>query len=114
MKHTVSLKNNYDFRRLYQKGKSAGGQFLLLYCRHTSRQVSRVGYTVSTNLGCAVKRNRVRRRLREIYRLHEDLFAPGWDLVVVVRHSGIDATYRALELEFLRLARKLAMTEKKA
>ena len=114
MKYTVSLKNNYDFRRLYQKGKSAGGQLLLLYCRRTRRPGNRVGYTVSTKLGCAVKRNRVRRRLREIYRLHEGLFAPGWDLVVVVRRGGIDARYHALESEFLRLARRLDMTEKKA
>lgn len=111
MRFTVSLKNNYDFRRLYQKGKSAGTHRLLLYCRRTRRPQNRVGYTVSTKLGNAVHRNRVRRRLREVYRLHEGLFQPGWDIVVVVRHGGIDAPFRELEADFLRLMKKLGITE---
>lgn len=109
MKFTVSLKNNYDFKRLYNRGKSAGTHRLLIYCRKTNRIYSRVGYTVSTKLGCAVKRNRVRRKLREIYRLNEAHFAPGYDLVVVVRKGGFEAAYHELETDFLRLAKKLGI-----
>ena len=54
-----------------------------------------------------VKRNRVRRRLREIYRLNERRFVRGLDMVIVVRGRGVDAPYRALEEEVLTLAGKL-------
>ena len=109
MKFTVSLKNNYDFKRLYNRGKSAGTHRLLIYCRSTGRPFSRVGYTVSAKLGNAVKRNRVRRRLREIYRLHEAQLRPGMDMVIVVRKGGFEATYQELETDFKRLVKKLAI-----
>ena len=111
MKFTVSLKNNYDFRRLYSRGKSAGTHRLLIYCRKGRYDTSRIGYTVSPKLGHAVKRNRVKRRLREIYRLNESKFSPGWDLVVVVRKGGFEAGYRELEADFMRLMKKLGVTE---
>ena len=68
---TSTLKKNYEFHRLYRKGKSAVTPCLVAYAKATRRDGNRVGFTVSTKLGKAVKRNRVRRRLREIYRLHE-------------------------------------------
>ena len=71
MKFTVSMKENHLFRRLYAKGKSAAGPTVALYARPNRSQRSRLGLTVGTKVGNAVKRNRVRRRLREIYRTHE-------------------------------------------
>ena len=67
MKHTVSLKQNHLFRRLYQKGRSAVTPCLAVYCRKNGGSVSRLGITAGVKLGCAVQRNRVRRRIREIY-----------------------------------------------
>lgn len=65
-----------------------------------------MGLTVSTKVGKAVVRNRIRRRLREIYRIHEDRFVPGYDMVVVARVRAAHAPYRVLEKEFLHLAAK--------
>lgn len=107
MEFSTSLKENYEFRRLYSKGKSAAGRLLVLYVRRVRRPDNRVGITVSRKLAHAVKRNRVRRRLREIYRLNERRFVRGLDLVVVVRGRGVEAPYRALEEELLALAGKL-------
>lgn len=70
---------------------------------------NRIGLTVNAKLGCAVRRNRVRRRLREIYRLHETQFLPGYDIVVVVRGRAMDAPYRELEQAYLSLAEKLSL-----
>ena len=112
MKITVSLKENHLFRRLYQKGKTAADGRLALYVRPNGRPGNRLGFTVSTKLGHAVVRNRVRRRLREIYRLHESQFRPGWDLVVVVRSRAVDAPYRKLEGAYLSLADKLGLLQK--
>ena len=60
-------------------------------------------------LGHAVRRNRVRRRLREAYRLNEGRFSRGVDLVIVVRGRGMDAPYRVLETELLELAGRLEL-----
>mgnify|MGYP000396664071 CR=1 FL=1 len=64
MKHTVSLKQNHEFRRLYNKGKSAVSPYFVVYCRKTGRDQSRLGITTGVKLGNAVKRNFVRRRIR--------------------------------------------------
>ena len=109
MLFTNSLKQNHLFRRLYRKGASAANRYLVLYCRKNGTDRNRVGLTVSAKLGHAVRRNRVRRRLREIYRLHEGQFLRGWDLVVVVRARGMDADYRALEHAYLSLAKNLSL-----
>ena len=97
MKFSKSLKLNHLFRKLYRKGKSAAGKYLVLYCRRNGTQENRIGLTVSAKLGHAVVRNKVRRRLREIYRLHEDRFQPGWDIVVVARSRAVGAPYKKLE-----------------
>ena len=109
MKFTATLKKNYEFHRLYSKGKSAVTPFLVVYARQSKRPGNRIGITVSTKLGKAVKRNRVRRRLREIYRLNEQRIARGTDLVVVARGRAVTATYRQLEAAFLSACRKLEL-----
>ena len=109
MKKTVSLKENHIFRRLYQKGRSAVSPWLAVYVRRTGRPVNRLGFTVSTKLGHAVVRNRVRRRLREIYRLHEDRMATGLDIVVVARVRAARASYQQLDESFVRLCTKLGI-----
>ncbi len=109
MKHTVSLKQNHEFRRLYTKGKTAASPWLALYCRKNRLGISRLGLTTGVKLGHAVQRNRVRRRLREIYRTNEARFLPGWDIVVVARVKSVYARYDELEHSFLKLAGKLEL-----
>ena len=109
MKKTASLKENHLFRRAYHRGKTAADGRLVLYLRRNGRKTNRLGFTVSTKLGCAVVRNRVRRRLREIYRLNEDKLISGVDLVVVARVRAADSDYHQLERSFLRLADKLSL-----
>ena len=109
MKFSKSLKLNHIFRRLYHKGKSAAGKYLVIYCRKNGSRENRIGLTVSAKLGHAVVRNKVRRRLREIYRLHESQFKPGWDIVVVARSRAVGAPYSKLEKNYLSLARSLGL-----
>ena len=70
---------------------------------------NRIGLTVGAKLGHAVERNRLRRRLREIYRLHEEGFTRGYDIVVVARSAAMQASYRQLEGAYLHLAEKLGI-----
>ena len=106
MQFSSSLKLNHIFRRLYRKGQSAANGYLVLYCRKNGSQANRV---VSAKLAHAVHRNRLRRQLREIYRLHEAQFARGYDIVVVARTRAIGADYAALERAYLSLAAKLGL-----
>ncbi len=70
---------------------------------------NRLGLTVGTKVGNAVVRNRVRRRIREAYRVHEDCFVPGWDIVVVARVRSAYVPYRVLERGLLQLCGKLGL-----
>ena len=109
MKITTSLKENHLFRRAYNRGKTSADSFLALYVRRNGRRDNRLGLTVSTKVGHAVVRNRVRRRLREIYRLNEDKLIRGVDVVVVARVRAANAPYARLERSFLKLADKLGL-----
>ena len=105
----VSLKENAAFRRLYYRGASAGNRYLVIYCRHNGQKQNRLGLTVSTKLGHAVVRNRMRRRLREIVRLHEDVLGTGYDFVIVARSAAVEAEFATLTKACLTLTDKLGM-----
>ena len=85
MKAAVTVKENYEFRRIYRKGKSLVSPQMVLYWQKNRQGQSRLGITVSTKLGHAVVRNRVRRRFRELYRLHKPEMQPGYDVILVAR-----------------------------
>ena len=114
MKTTAPLKENHLFRRAYSRGKTAADSRLALYVRRNGQRANRLGLTVSTKVGHAVVRNRVRRRLREIYRLHEDGLARGCDVVIVARTRAASGDYHRLEKSFLKLADKLGLLRKDA
>ena len=105
MKFSASLKLNHIFQRLYRTRGQADG-YLVLYARRNRAGVNRVGVTVSKKLGKAHIRNRIRRRLREVYRLNEERFDRGWDIVVVARSRAEDAPFTKLTESYLALAQK--------
>ena len=107
MDPAVTVKENYEFRRIYRKGKSAVSPQLVIYCQRNRRGHSRLGVSVSTKLGCAVVRNRVRRRIREIYRLNKAKMLPGYDLIVVARVRAVETDYQKLDRSYLRLLEQL-------
>lgn len=109
MEFTQSLKKNYEFRRLYQKGKSVALPYLVVYFRRNGGAGNRLGITVSNKVGNAVTRNRIRRRVREIYRLSEGRFRHGIDIVVVARIRASKADYHMLEKDFLRACTSLGI-----
>ena len=109
MRFSCSLKENSQFRRLYRQGTTLADRYLAVYCRRNRLGINRLGITVSGKLGCAVVRNKIRRRLRECYRLNEDRFSPGWDIVVVARHRAVSAPYARLEESVLTLFGRLGL-----
>ena len=111
MRHTVSLTENFEFRRVYGRGKSVGSAHIVLYALPNRRKVSRLGITVSTKVGKAVVRNQIRRRLKEIYRSQEVNMLPGFDIVIVARVKASGASYQSLERDFLYVGKKLAILQ---
>ena len=108
MKFSTSLKLNHIFRRLYHSNGVADA-YLVLYARKNRTKENRVGITVSKKLGKAHVRNRTRRRIREVYRLNEELFQPGWDIVVVARTKSVEAPFDKLTRSYLGLAKKAGL-----
>lgn len=109
-----TLKKNSDFRRLYSKGKSAVTPYLVVYYRRNRLDHNRLGYTVSAKLGHAVVRNRIRRRLREIYRLNADKIGKGYDIIVVARSRCVGGDYHKMEKAFLDACEKLRLIKEDA
>ena len=108
MKFSGSLKFNHIFQRLYHsRGVSDG--YLALYARKNRTDRNRVGITVSKKLGHAVVRNRVRRRFRELYRLHRADMLPGWDIIMVGRVRAAELPYHKLEKQYLRCLAELGL-----
>jgi len=113
VKRATTVKENHEFRRIYAKGRSGVSPYLVVYARPNRRDHNRLGVTVSTKLGHAVVRNRVRRRIREIFRLNQSRLAQGYDMIVVARTRAVRAEYRELEHAFLNVCGKLGLVEKK-
>ena len=105
----VTIKNNYEFRRIYAKGERAGSPRMVIYRRRNRLGINRLGITVSTKLGKAVCRNKIRRRLKEIFRLNNDKLESGWDIVVVAKQLSRESDYRELERDFLHACKRLGL-----
>ncbi len=93
----TGLKKNTDFAAVYGKGKSKADRNLVLYSLQNEREESRFGVSVSKKVGNSVVRHRIKRRLKEIYRLNEDRFAKGKDYVVIARAHAANAAYEELQ-----------------
>ena len=88
----ISIKENSDFKRLYYRGKSVVKKRIVVYYRKNKLESNRLGITVSPKIGCAVVRNRVRRLIKENYRILQGL-KEGYDIVVVARSSSSMASF---------------------
>ena len=109
MKAAVTIKENYVFRRMYRKGRSSVQGGLVVYCQKNKQGKTRLGVTVSTKLGKAVVRNRVRRRFRELYRHHLADIKPGMDILMVARVRAADMPFGKLEKQYLSCLDQLGL-----
>ena len=105
MKFSESLKKNYDFQRVYKTGKSYANKYLVMYVVENNTDRNRLGISVSKKVGNSVVRHRVTRLIRESYRLHENIFNSGLDIVVIARNSASRVSYMEIESALLHLAK---------
>lgn len=100
-----SLKKNRDFQAVYREGKSYANRYLVLYMKENGLDRNRLGISVSKKVGNSVVRHRITRLVRESYRLHEDMFNSGLDMVVVARVNAKDREYQDIECALLHLGK---------
>ena len=105
MKFSESLKKNYDFQNVYKTGKSYANKYLVMYVVENNTDKNRLGISVSKKVGNSVVRHRVTRLIRESYRLHENIFNSGLDIVVIARNSASRVSYAEIESALLHLAK---------
>ena len=108
-----SLKKNDDFRKCYRTGRSYVNRDLVLYVCGNGLGRNRIGISVSKKVGNSVVRHRIKRLIRENYRLREQMFNSGLDMVVVARSRARDADYHRVEDALLKLAGKAGIYDKK-
>ncbi len=111
MKFSESLKRNIDFQNVYQNGKSYANKYLVMYILENNTDKNRLGISASKKVGNSVVRHRVTRLVRESYRLHENIFNSGLDIVVVVRNRAASVSYVEMESALLHLAKLHQITQ---
>jgi ribonuclease P protein component len=107
------LKKNSEFQRVYKESRSFANYILVCYVlKHPADPARRVGFSVSKKMGNAVKRNRIKRLLREAYRLNQHLLMDGMDLVIIPRVKTTDATYKEIEKGMVKLFARAGILKK--
>jgi len=81
------LRKNYQFIRVYKRGRFFKGKYLILYILTNGVTTSRVGISISRKFGSSVRRNKMKRFIRECYQSYQDEVTTGYDLVFVVRNG---------------------------
>ena len=107
MKNT--LKQNYEFRRLYHRGKSSASRHVVLYARRNGRPINRTGLTVTPKLGKAVVRRRGQRRLRAARRELAPQKRPGGGVVLVARNACTAAKTAEVTASLRKAARGVGL-----
>ena len=104
MEYSESLKKNKDFQKVYKIGKSYANKYLVMYISENQTNRNRLGISVSKKVGNSIVRHRLTRLIRESYRLQEDRFQNGLDIVVIARAGAKGKTYYEIESALIHLA----------
>ena len=105
MKYSESLKKNRDFQMVYKEGKSLANRYLVLYVKENGLEKNRLGISVSKKVGNSIVRHRLTRLIRESYRLQEDMFNSGLDMVVIARASAKGKGYQEISSALMHLGK---------
>jgi ribonuclease P protein component len=105
MKFTKSLQKNRDFQLIYDCGNSYANKYLVMFIKENNSQTNRLGISVSKKVGNSVIRHRVKRLIKESYRLQEEMFNSGLDMVIIARSTAKGIGFLEIESAVLHLGR---------
>ncbi|MDL2302027.1 ribonuclease P protein component [Lachnospiraceae bacterium OttesenSCG-928-D06] len=105
MQFSESLRKNHQFQFVYKNGRSYANKYMVMYVKENGLGRNRIGISVSKKVGNSVVRHRVKRLIHESYRLHENIFNSGLDIVIIARGKVSDADYYEIEGALLHIAK---------
>ncbi len=100
---TGKLVRKADFDAVYRNGKRRSSSHFTVFLKANDLPESRLGFSIKRALGGAVVRNRMRRRMREVVRLHCEEISAGWDFVIHPKANVASAAFAVLESDLVRL-----------
>ncbi len=103
MEKKYRLRKNLEFKRVYSARKNYWNRNLTLYVKKNNLEESRFGITITKKIGNAVVRNRIRRRIKEIYRLNFYRIKDGYDLVFIPKKNVQEISYEQLESAMIHI-----------
>lgn len=110
--NTDGIKKDSDFRRVYQRGKSMADRNLVIYTMKNGKDRSRIGISISKKVGKANVRNRIRRYIKEAYRLNiDEKIKPGYDIVFIARINSQNSEYRDIEKSMKYITKKASVVK---
>lgn len=107
MVKTDPIRKNYEFSRIYRKGKFFAAKIMVLYTIKNRKSTNRIGIAISRKVGKSVKRNRIRRLIKENYRHYEQYIKDGYDVVFVARKNENMPSFVDIKKEMKFLFKKL-------
>lgn len=107
----LKLKENRDFRRVYNKGTSYVSPYFVIYINKNRRKDVRLGITVGKKIGNAVKRNRAKRVITAAFSNFHPQIAKGYDFVIVARTRILDVKSTTVALSLSKLLQPLGVLE---
>ena len=107
MNNLIMLKNSREFSQVYNHKESMANKYLVMYIQPNDQMYSRIGISVSKKVGNSVIRHRIKRLIKESYRLNIEKLRKGYDIVVISRVTAKGKNFHEIESAFLHLCRKL-------
>ena len=104
MKFSESMRKNRDFQYMYDNGSSYANKYLVMITKENNTDKNSIGISVSKKVGNSVIRHHLKRLIKESYRLHEEEFNSGLNIVIIARVSAATADYKHIESALLHLA----------
>ena len=106
MEFSESLKKSYDIRNVYEKGRSLADSKIVMYTYDNGLDLNRICISAGKKIGNSVERHRFARLVREAYRLNEQKFKRGKDIIVIMRMGSKGRKMQDIEESVLKLAKR--------
>ena len=105
MRKIKTLKKNYEFKNVLSKGRFYVGKYVIAYIKKNNKNETYFGVAVSTKTGKAVKRNRIKRVIRESYRLKKDSLKKGYDILILWKKDSKidDANFKNVNKDVIKI-----------
>ncbi len=109
----MRLKKNWEFKRVYRKGRTVVSRNIVLYYCPNGKNFNRIGFSISKKVGRSVVRNKIRRIYREAYLRIEEKLYKGYDFILIARKPAVDVSFQEACKELFNLCRKGKLLQKR-